>query len=1339
MDIKGKVTAENIASASGEFTADVSIKGKSTLEGDVEVRGKALNMGGEQFQLGMFDSKSQMDKRENRALFHHTTPTDSLHLNYDGDFEGGVVVGGPRTQIQGTLVSDGDVIAKKTLNVKGDTIRIGQNDGKKQGSNGKNRAIAHGDQIDHLIVNQEGDFEGGVLVEGKGLFTQGKIGVGAGNLDPEADVHIKTAGTDAQLMFSHATKTKNKLFMKAKSASGNGLDMEIGSTAGSTDYGKLVMNFGGDITFMGGGATNFQRGDLNVVSGKVGIGDSASGPHGLTVQTGEKAGHESNDVNLKKGSLHVFGGIFDTSSAGGWNLDLDKGGYIKAVNVASAIGIGTQQPASPFGDTNAAVLHMVDAQRPAFTLESQADNGHSTITMKTGTSTWSIDQTGTKMSMSSSGKDLLVLDNKGKVGIGRENAGDYGVNVHLVDGVDNSLNDVAIPHGNLRLKGKIYDTFDGGDKFYLDPSGLSNIKDASLEGKLSFAGVSAPAQFHIDVPAGEAHISLGRSLFLNGFGEETARVTNNGVTDNKGAWKLHDPTKFASAMELRNNGQIEFKASTAAGKTTMQSLLAMDSAKKTTFTGPGVLFGAGHQEPEHTFHMPGDEHQMSLGNNMFLSGGDGTASTIAANAYKKQKAWVIPRNDRMASTIELKDAGGIDMYGTAAPGAVQFVKMFGFNAPAKKVYALGKLGVETENPTHTLTIPSGEHHISLGDKMFLNGAGATTRIMGNAVLSLGKLAPVDKDRQALSLDFETATGKMSFGGTQSKGADSFLKLLSLDFTNKVASIDSGRLGVRTPTPKTAFDVRGHINMQDPSNAGVIYTPASGAGLFLRSSDTPGTYVSSQERFFFGNNRRAGFGTVQPDAKLHIVHEGDETLPHLTLETKGNLAYSIGATAANGLLFETKLDGSSFAFKAAEATPLVMTGKSGELESNGVKYTSSTAVFMPGGGRVAVGAAPEGQHNLQVTGPGILLAGAKNSVASGALAFANDGGGNGFMFDYDKGLMKFGSLGPSEHLKITAEQTTFMAITDTGRVGIGTNEPSGALNIKSDDGLVIENAAGLKWTLKADKNGHLQAMSSSGGYFIVDKEGGVRSTEEISPYKMVVDGTGLLMDGGSKGDAPLVFTANGGGKGFQMKYNKEHMYFGRGDGDKNHFVVSDDGWVGVGVDSASHGIHLKHNTGMAIENGDKAEKWNMATDQAGMLTFRQGADDKVHFTKGGFVGINTAKPKKHLHVEGDAFIAGKMHVDNYYLKKKAAALVVNQPAPALERLTSEEALIQLDEHVSAKMDDGNYGMVHRPGHKLENEAVDYASMMTVMHRVMQEQQATIAKLSERVAALEKTQK
>merc|ERR1711988_781478 len=112
--------------------------------------------------------------------------------------------------------------------------------------------------------------------------------------------------------------------------------MVIGSSTGSKSYGRLVMDFKSEITFLGGGITTFKRGETLFASGKVGIGSrSAGGAHGVTIATAAKPGDKRNDLAVKRGSVHLHGGLYDISSKGKWYLDLDKGGHMKALNVAS--------------------------------------------------------------------------------------------------------------------------------------------------------------------------------------------------------------------------------------------------------------------------------------------------------------------------------------------------------------------------------------------------------------------------------------------------------------------------------------------------------------------------------------------------------------------------------------------------------------------------------------------------------------------------------------------------------------------------------------------------------------------------------------------------------------------------------------------------------------------------------------------------------------------------------------------------------------------------------------------------------------------------------------------
>lgn len=808
---------------------------------------------------------------------------------------------------------------------------------------------------------------------------------------------------------------------------------------------------------------------------------------------------------------------------------------------------------------------------------------------------------------------------------------------------------------------------------------------------------------------------------------------NNAYVLPDGGYALEDKTKMASMLELKNNGRIELKATKEAGKQDWSMLLGMDATEDAVFAMG--KFGVGVEKPDHAFQVAGGEAQLSLGNNLFLNG-EGSTNVIAANAFIRKQQWVIQRKDRFATSIHLKDDGRVDMYGTAAQGSAEWRKMLGFNGPKHTVYAFGKMGINTENPTHTLTLPSGDHHISLGNNLFLNGAGTLTRIMGNSFMKLGKYTVANEHHHGLSIELNSAQSQIDFGGSQTKGSDNLLKLLSLNFVKKSVSLPSGSLGVKTTSPKVSLDVRGHMHLEDPSQAAVLYSPASGPGFFLRVSDNPGKYDKSQERYFFGSNSRVGFGTTSPEAVLHLVKSKNEaSVPLLTAQTEAGDKFDLVGNK-KGFAIQTRQQG-WVSFESDEVKPLQMYHDAEEVSVNNVKVAKTMVLLAGTGGRVGIGESePKSQHNLHVSGPGIILSEGGGS-GGGVLAFANDAGGSGFQLDYSEGKMKFGSLPPTSHLKKESKEETYMTFTDSGLVGIGTESPDASLTVKSETGVKLENKEGASWSYNVAKDGALEFSSNNGGFFAIDSEGGFHlNKHKKSEYKFEVSGKGLRLAGDESGEAPILFAADMGGKGFRMDYNSEKMFFGHEDGKKWHMVMNDGGMVGIGTDSPTSGLHVKHDRGIAIEHGgDKLSRWNVHTSKdTSALAFSFMESPKVTFTHEGFVGIGTEKPKRLLHVEGDMWVAGKLHVDNWFAKKaKEAKAERSSGSTAVHELNEAQALLELDEHESGKADD-SYGIVDGEGNP-----ADYAKMMTLMHKVIQSHTKEIKELKARLAMLEKQPK
>ncbi|WP_010182382.1 hypothetical protein [Aquimarina agarilytica] len=143
---------------------------------------------GSDLTLGKKDGREQGVKKSNRALVH--AGNDQLILNYAGDFEGGTFV-------------HSNLTVNSFMDVGGSDFRLGRMDGRDQGSKKGNRALVHTGP-DILHINFNGDFEGGVVVEGERTLFDGKVGIGTRNPQNKLSVNgtiwakeVKVSLTDA--------------------------------------------------------------------------------------------------------------------------------------------------------------------------------------------------------------------------------------------------------------------------------------------------------------------------------------------------------------------------------------------------------------------------------------------------------------------------------------------------------------------------------------------------------------------------------------------------------------------------------------------------------------------------------------------------------------------------------------------------------------------------------------------------------------------------------------------------------------------------------------------------------------------------------------------------------------------------------------------------------------------------------------------------------------------------------------------------------------------------------------------------------------------------------------
>lgn len=119
----------------------------------------------------------------------------------------------------------------------------------------------------------------------------------------------------------------------------------------------------------------------------------------------------------------------------------------------------------------------------------------------------------------------------------------------------------------------------------------------------------------------------------------------------------------------------------------------------------GGNIGIGVTNPSSTLTLPNGNAKISLGDNIFING-EGSNGRITNNAYVLNGNWIIPDATAKAVTIELRDNGVIDMYGTTTNGQTNWKQMLGIDAPNNKViFPNGNVGIgSTTNPQTKLHI-----------------------------------------------------------------------------------------------------------------------------------------------------------------------------------------------------------------------------------------------------------------------------------------------------------------------------------------------------------------------------------------------------------------------------------------------------------------------------------------------------------------------------------------------------------------------------------------------------------------------------------------------------------
>lgn len=155
---------------------------------------------------------------------------------------------------------------------------------------------------------------------------------------------------------------------------------------------------------------------------------------------------------------------------------------------------------------------------------------------------------------------------------------------------------------------------------------------------------------------------------------------------------------------------------------------------------PTANTGIGIENPDHQLSLPDGGSNISLGKNIFING-QGSNGRISNNAYHGEDNWAIADVTAKASTIEIRDTGIIELYGTTQTGQLDWKMMFGIDAPNNKAYfPNGNVGIGMMEPNAPLSFANEAgnkinlYHTTggIGDRYGLGIANSELRIYSGA-------------------------------------------------------------------------------------------------------------------------------------------------------------------------------------------------------------------------------------------------------------------------------------------------------------------------------------------------------------------------------------------------------------------------------------------------------------------------------------------------------------------------------------------------------------------------------------------------------------------------------